>query len=168
MPAAIERTRGRLPPRPRLSTAFATSFGLTHRITRSAPAAASAFAVVHVTDNSAATLSALAFVRAVARICFGFTRPDLRRPEAMVRPIVPDPMIAMRFVASMKPPPARLVHPNHRKIKGQRAKYARIPTDSPMEVENDETTSHTTCDARAPHRGPERLSPARPDRKSVV
>src|SRR5664279_3205293 len=118
MPAAIERTRGRLPPRPRLSTAFATSFGLTHRITRSAPAAASAFAVVQATDSSAATFSALALVRAVARICFGLTRPDLRSPDAMVRPMVPDPMIAIRFVASMKPPQALLVHPNHRKLQG--------------------------------------------------
>ena len=56
-PAAIEITRGRFFRRPRIdSTAFATSFGFTHRRTMSASAAASAFAVVHGKPSSSGDL----------------------------------------------------------------------------------------------------------------
>jgi len=114
-PAAIDTTRGLFPPCPRLSTALAMSFGLTQRITRSAPSAAVALAVVQATESSRETFSALAFVRAVARTCSGFTLRDSRSPETMVRPMVPDPMTAIRLSASMKAPPeVRLVHSNHR------------------------------------------------------
>ncbi len=103
IPAAIEITSGGLFFRgPRIdSTAFATSFGFTHRMTMSASAAAFAFSVSHGMPSSAATFSALAFVRAVARRPWGFTLPERRRPEAMLRPIVPEPMMAIFFWASM-------------------------------------------------------------------